>query len=278
MATKDQIDANLKNAQKSTGPRTPEGKAVVAQNATKHGLLANQAVISSEDPAQFDIHRDTWLDALQAYGPIESMLAERAVILSWRLKRAARVQIEATNALIVESDRPIHKLANSLLPAALRTPESPDQPDLTLGRIALKDYSNSAVLDRLLTYERRIEHSLFRTINEIYKLHLARDMQQSAALQADYRYQQLKRRSEPTTPIMLNKPNLNNRPEPVTPAQTNTYNEPAENTPKKTNPINPDSSTPYTTPSQPQAKNQWPENQKNRKIAPSRTKAHRGQT
>ncbi len=40
MSTKAQTKANQKNAQKSTGPKTVEGKAVVSQNAVKHGLFA----------------------------------------------------------------------------------------------------------------------------------------------------------------------------------------------------------------------------------------------
>jgi hypothetical protein len=48
MATEAQILANRLNAQKSTGPQTPEGKAIVSQNAVKHGLSAGQDIISSE--------------------------------------------------------------------------------------------------------------------------------------------------------------------------------------------------------------------------------------
>jgi len=38
MASQKQIDANRRNAERSTGPRTPEGKAIVKNNALKHGL------------------------------------------------------------------------------------------------------------------------------------------------------------------------------------------------------------------------------------------------
>ncbi len=45
MTTEAQVAANRLNAQKSTGPRTPEGKGVVSQNAVKHGLLAREGVL-----------------------------------------------------------------------------------------------------------------------------------------------------------------------------------------------------------------------------------------
>jgi hypothetical protein len=45
MATAAQIHANRANAQKSTGPRTAEGKAKVAQNAVQHGLLAQRTIV-----------------------------------------------------------------------------------------------------------------------------------------------------------------------------------------------------------------------------------------
>lgn len=57
MATEAQILANRRNAQKSTGPRTPQGKAAVSQNAVKHGLLARQDVINLESQADFELYR-----------------------------------------------------------------------------------------------------------------------------------------------------------------------------------------------------------------------------
>ena len=40
MATEKQFEANRQNAQKSTGPKTPEGRAAVRLNGVKHGLTA----------------------------------------------------------------------------------------------------------------------------------------------------------------------------------------------------------------------------------------------
>src|SRR6185295_13338030 len=53
MATKKQIAANRKNAAKSTGPLTPEGRLTSSQNAVRHGLTATQLVISVEEQSEF---------------------------------------------------------------------------------------------------------------------------------------------------------------------------------------------------------------------------------
>jgi hypothetical protein len=47
---------------------------------------------------------------------------------------------------------------------------------LALGRLAVKDFSDARVLDRLLMYERRLEHSLYRTILELQRLNIARKL------------------------------------------------------------------------------------------------------
>ncbi|HKI99698.1 MAG TPA: hypothetical protein VKB51_14585, partial [bacterium] len=63
MATDKQIEANRRNAKKSTGPRTEEGKAKAARNATKHGLTSRRMVLADEDGAEFEqlrrnLHRE----------------------------------------------------------------------------------------------------------------------------------------------------------------------------------------------------------------------------
>jgi hypothetical protein len=178
MATEPQILANRRNAQKSTGPRTPEAKAAVAKNALKHGLTARQDVIKGENQADFDLYRDEMLDELAPVGPMETMLANRVVSLSWRLERAARIQNQTIDALIAKNiPRPVSQLTQSILDRAYGCPQPNPadlDPNLALGRMVIKDFSNARVLDRLLLYERRIEHSLYRTMAELQRLTLTR--------------------------------------------------------------------------------------------------------
>jgi hypothetical protein len=178
MSTESQILANRLNCQKSTGPHTIEGKAAVSQNAVKHGLLAEQDVISSESEADFDLYRQQLLDELNPVSPMESMLAERVVTLSWRLKRAGRFQNQAIDVLNSnQTNDPLKKLTQSLFRnIAGKSLSNTDgsNGELALGRLAVKDFGNDRVLDRLLMYERRIENSLYKTILEFQRLNIAR--------------------------------------------------------------------------------------------------------
>ena len=92
MSSTTQIQANRQNSLKSTGPRSAEGKAVVAKNAVKHGLFAHEAVITGENKEDYELFRDEFLAELAPIGAMESILAERIVSLTWRLQRTERIQ------------------------------------------------------------------------------------------------------------------------------------------------------------------------------------------
>ena len=177
MSTTAKTLANRRNAQKSTGPQTAEGKAAVSQNAVKHGLSAANVVISSESQADFNLYRDQILDELAPVSPMESMLAERVVSLSWRLKRVGRIQNQTIDALNApKTPSPLAKLTQSLLPKGQQPDPSESAPELALGRLAIKDFARARVLDRLLMYERRLEHSLYKTLLELQRLNLIRKL------------------------------------------------------------------------------------------------------
>jgi len=92
MASDRQIEANRNNARRSTGPRTPLGKARASLNAVRHGLSARNAVLPDEDrEAYLELHAS--LDAqFQPQGPIETFLVGQMASAQWRLQRLARIE------------------------------------------------------------------------------------------------------------------------------------------------------------------------------------------
>lgn len=183
MPTEAQTLANRRNAQKSTGPRSSQGKIAITQNSLKHGLTARQDVIFTESQAEFELYRERMLQELDPLGPMETMLAERIVSLSWRLKRVILMQnqtIDAMNAK--DKSSPLAKLTRSMLlryTGQSQSGESDLNGELALGRLAIKDFSNARVLERLLMYERRTEHSLYKTLLELQRLQLMRKLNSS---------------------------------------------------------------------------------------------------
>jgi len=170
MASVAQVQANRLNAQRSTGPRTPEGKAAAARNAVKHGLLAGQVVIHGEDPAEFDLYRAGMLAELAPVGAVEEMLAERAVSLAWRLRRAERLQSAVFATVYRENAHDVVLWPKHGLPIQ----PGPDEDEVVLGQVVMTDFLHAQVLDRLLVYERRIESSLYRTMAQLRREREAR--------------------------------------------------------------------------------------------------------
>ena len=183
MSSGARVKANRLNAQKSTGSRTDEGKAVVSQNAVKHGLSGQCDVIRGEDQAEFNQYREEVFWELNPTEVMQCRLVERIVSLAWRLRRAERIHNEAFEALIEKEA----SSSSSWLTGAWRSKgvnRPADEADLSPGVIAAKDFMHDRVLDRLLMYERRIESSLYRTMNELRKLQHEQDRESGAAVRS----------------------------------------------------------------------------------------------
>jgi hypothetical protein len=87
--------ANRLNAKKSTGPKTPEGKANSKRNATKHGLLTQE--IHAGAPVSSREFRKVLAGLWTTYTPadvVEEMLVERAAVAYWRLAGALRFDLQ----------------------------------------------------------------------------------------------------------------------------------------------------------------------------------------
>jgi len=118
MATAAQITANQNNATLSTGPKTPEGKAAAARNATKHGLAGAFTVLPHEDQEEFDILIACLRDEFQPANQHESFLVEQMAQSRWRLSRARRLETAMFDQMLMEDltqDDPDQQIAAKLL-------------------------------------------------------------------------------------------------------------------------------------------------------------------
>jgi hypothetical protein len=116
------IEANRRNAELSTGPRTAEGKVIVSRNATTHGICSNVPVVPGECPEEWEAQRAGVVASLAPVGLLEVNLAERAALLLWRLQRLARYEAETVAAAMEEAEVPARPPLPDTTPALFRKP------------------------------------------------------------------------------------------------------------------------------------------------------------
>lgn len=84
------VEANQRNALKSTGPRTPEGKGKSSLNALTHGESARSVLLPGDDPAALNALRTELLDNLQPRNSLEAMLIVCIAEDRWICDRSRR--------------------------------------------------------------------------------------------------------------------------------------------------------------------------------------------
>jgi hypothetical protein len=105
MPTLRQIEANRLNAQKSTGPRTPQGKAVSSQNALKSGLDAESQFVTGEDRADFAQLQDEYIARFQPLTPEERFQVDTLLRSEWILRRLFRAEAQLWEYHAIRADR-----------------------------------------------------------------------------------------------------------------------------------------------------------------------------
>jgi hypothetical protein len=139
----------------STGPTTPEGKAVVSRNAIRHGLRAQAIVIPSEAQTDWETHAEAVVSSCTPETPLEHALAVRVAELIWRLRRVSRAERDAV------TDRHEHFARI-------------DQREAATGRIiqqrAWPVMPEEVVLAPILRYEAHLNRQLLQTLHELEAL------------------------------------------------------------------------------------------------------------
>jgi hypothetical protein len=116
-----QLAARRLNAQKSTGPRTPEGKARSSQNARKHGFFTQTALLFYEAPEDFVALRDSYIDEYQPQTPTEMHFVMEMANAQFRLRRVRGLEADLFQILITR-ELPSRSLSNGEMQAqAFRT-------------------------------------------------------------------------------------------------------------------------------------------------------------
>jgi len=129
MATQKQIEANQRNAQLSTGPKTDEGKSITRLNAKRDGFTGQVTTLSDDDRPVFEKFRANLVADLQPKTTMELTLAHAIAWDSWRLNnlRAVELNMYALGAenseIVVDCDNP--QLQTAMSNAATFAAESP---------------------------------------------------------------------------------------------------------------------------------------------------------
>jgi hypothetical protein len=87
MATPRQIEANRRNAQKSTGPKSEAGKAAVSMNSLRHGLRARSVVLPGESQEEFQQLCDNLEAEWHPRTSSELFYVEQMAVSHWKLGR-----------------------------------------------------------------------------------------------------------------------------------------------------------------------------------------------
>ena len=128
MVSRVQLEANMANAKRSTGPKTERGKARSKMNALKHGLTGKAIVVADEDPREFETFREDLEADLGACGLMEREWVGRIAGLLWRLRRVPRMEAALIRCEIEDAeDQERDKLYDEIFPSDSEEPEGQER-------------------------------------------------------------------------------------------------------------------------------------------------------
>jgi hypothetical protein len=94
MSTDAQINANRLNAQKSTGPRSPEGKSASRLNALKSGIDARSQILPGEDPEELEALTASFVAHFHPTDPNQQSLVDALIDAEWTQRRLRLIEAQ----------------------------------------------------------------------------------------------------------------------------------------------------------------------------------------
>ena len=194
MATEAQTNANRENAEKSTGPRTPQGKAISSRNSLVHGMTSGKFLPPDGDPDEFFQLLDQFRGRFQPFDEAEDALVERLVAAEFKMRSvryadAALFHIQAAEDPMLERYK--QEGRTNLLAWAFHSDAK---------------YSNS--FSKLIRYEGFLQREFSRALRELYMM---QDERRARLAEAAARNAETEP-SEPAPPRLLQKLKKRNEP------------------------------------------------------------------
>ena len=161
-------NAGVNKTNRSTGPRTREGKAKVATNAVKHGAYSEALFMLGESEEDFAKLKAGMEESFSPVGPLETAMVERLVSLWWRMDRT---KTAANQHLWMGARRKLN--------FRLQYPEDRG----LLGEALAMDADecrfaggwNIEEQERLLRHEMSLEKAFFKTVHELERVQAKRE-------------------------------------------------------------------------------------------------------
>src|SRR5215212_6106784 len=157
------LAANRQNAQKSTGPRSPQGKHRASQNSLKHALCSQSPLLPNECSATYTTFQQELQESLRPQSPLQHELLHQITSLLWRLQRTH------------DTERHLYDLRS----------KNNDPPCLTLAKAFHKNPTANP-FPLYQRYERHLRNTYLRLIRELKKLQ-----------KEDFEANEYRRRTEP---------------------------------------------------------------------------------
>ncbi|MEE9442096.1 MAG: hypothetical protein V3V99_05455 [candidate division Zixibacteria bacterium] len=178
--SKKQIEANQKNAQKSTGPKSNKGKEIVSNNVTRHGLYAKDLVINSphlkENEEDYELLLSALIEELKPTTEFQNCLVQKIANCLWRSQRAIRAETAEINAQLRNVDREIQRMKTFGKIRGFPMKEKDDDTVRAnlINKLSLPKTSTSF---NILRYEMRLDRQISRAYQLLIHLQSMRQLE-----------------------------------------------------------------------------------------------------